>query len=295
MKKGRYAQEESDIIAEMRSKGKSYREIGLAIDRSKDSVASYCRNNELSGYISDPKRNPDLAFANFLEKIEKYYADRYEYVGGYADSDSPVELKCLKCANNVVFNAVVIRRGKPAICKHCTKMAKVEKKKERIRKAKERKRLAEERRRTAEEEKNRTYTLTCDQCGETFIRGRRKKKHCSKLCTTRSSWKRAEVSRRKKLKENGRIQWDITLDKVCLRDEGVCHICGEVCDKEDYVITDQGYYIAGEGHPSIDHVLPVSKGGTHTWDNVRLAHRRCNTLKRDKVSSDSFEQLELSM
>jgi 5-methylcytosine-specific restriction endonuclease McrA len=34
---------------------------------------------------------------------------------------------------------------------------------------------------------------------------------------------------------------------------------------------------------SIDHVLPVSKGGTHTWNNVRLAHRGCNMAKRDRT------------
>ncbi|MDT2396282.1 HNH endonuclease [Enterococcus avium] len=33
----------------------------------------------------------------------------------------------------------------------------------------------------------------------------------------------------------------------------------------------------------MDHVIPISKGGTHSWDNVRLAHRHCNAIKRDAL------------
>lgn len=34
---------------------------------------------------------------------------------------------------------------------------------------------------------------------------------------------------------------------------------------------------------SIDHVLPRSRGGTHTWDNVVAACRRCNARKEDRL------------
>lgn len=34
---------------------------------------------------------------------------------------------------------------------------------------------------------------------------------------------------------------------------------------------------------TIEHVIPVSKGGTHTWDNVVPAHYRCNMDKADSV------------
>jgi len=32
-------------------------------------------------------------------------------------------------------------------------------------------------------------------------------------------------------------------------------------------------------YPSIEHVIPIAKGGKHTWDNVKLAHRKCNMEK----------------
>lgn len=33
---------------------------------------------------------------------------------------------------------------------------------------------------------------------------------------------------------------------------------------------------------NIDHVIPRSRGGTHTWDNVVAACRTCNTRKEDR-------------
>ena len=38
---------------------------------------------------------------------------------------------------------------------------------------------------------------------------------------------------------------------------------------------------------SIDHVVPRSRGGTHTWENVVAACRPCNTRKRDRLLSET--------
>jgi 5-methylcytosine-specific restriction endonuclease McrA len=42
--------------------------------------------------------------------------------------------------------------------------------------------------------------------------------------------------------------------------------------------------------PSLDHIVPVSLGGTHTWANVQLAHLRCNVSKGNRPAN---EQLRL--
>lgn len=32
-------------------------------------------------------------------------------------------------------------------------------------------------------------------------------------------------------------------------------------------------------YPTIEHIIPISNGGVHSWDNVKLAHFRCNCKK----------------
>jgi len=32
--------------------------------------------------------------------------------------------------------------------------------------------------------------------------------------------------------------------------------------------------------PTVDHIIPVARAGTHTWDNVQLAHALCNSIKQ---------------
>jgi HNH endonuclease len=60
------------------------------------------------------------------------------------------------------------------------------------------------------------------------------------------------------------------------RDGWGCHICGRT-------ITERGSYNVRNpsvGFPDIDHVIPLSRGGSHWWSNVRLAHHGCNLRKR---------------
>jgi 5-methylcytosine-specific restriction endonuclease McrA len=38
---------------------------------------------------------------------------------------------------------------------------------------------------------------------------------------------------------------------------------------------------------SIDHVIPRSKGGAHTWENVVAACRPCNLRKRDRLLQET--------
>ena len=73
----------------------------------------------------------------------------------------------------------------------------------------------------------------------------------------------------------------INLEKLYNRDKGICALCGGYCDYNDFIFIG-GTFIAGYTYPSIDHIKPLSKGGAHTWDNVQLAHKYCNSIKSDK-------------
>jgi 5-methylcytosine-specific restriction endonuclease McrA len=61
-------------------------------------------------------------------------------------------------------------------------------------------------------------------------------------------------------------------DRLYAEQNGCCWICGE-----EMLVGPEFF-----NHPkqaSLDHVLPRSKGGTHSVSNLKLAHAICN-LKR---------------
>lgn len=118
----------------------------------------------------------------------------------------------------------------------------------------------------------------CKQCGKPFFGDIL---YCSTECQNRAK----NSSHAKAIKRANIIDNTITLDKLYRRDKGICWICGGMCDYEDNRVNERGFFIVGKMYPSIDHVYPLSKGGDHTWGNVKLAHHYCNTLKNDKVVS----------
>ena len=118
---------------------------------------------------------------------------------------------------------------------------------------------------------------TCAVCGGKTTRP----KYCSDMCAKKASNKRRELIRRKKI-STAMVDNDITVRGLYLRDGGRCYLCGGLCDWTDFTEID-GTIICGNRYPSIDHVMPLSKGGLHSWDNVKLAHRICNSLKKDQV------------
>lgn len=99
----------------------------------------------------------------------------------------------------------------------------------------------------------------------------------------RAREKRHELTRKRTAELNGRVDNDIELSRLYKRDKGICYICGLKCDYKDFKYDDNNNFIVGKTYPSIDHYIPISKGGTHSWDNVRLACYWCNVNKRDKM------------
>ncbi|WML63644.1 HNH endonuclease signature motif containing protein [Rhodococcus sp. AH-ZY2] len=64
------------------------------------------------------------------------------------------------------------------------------------------------------------------------------------------------------------------------RDGWRCHICGQKVNRK-----------AKAPHPkaaTIDHVIPLARGGTHEPINCRCAHFLCNALKRDTGCGDQL-------
>ena len=89
------------------------------------------------------------------------------------------------------------------------------------------------------------------------------------------------------------------------RDGWSCYYCGVSLVPVDTPTNDPRYYDgsrhhkngvpyprAGYASASIDHVIPVSKGGTNDLDNLVLACHRCNARKRATDAADFMEALE---
>lgn len=56
------------------------------------------------------------------------------------------------------------------------------------------------------------------------------------------------------------------------RDKGICAICTLPVTETE-----------GPMRPSIDHITPLSKGGTHDPSNVQLSHYRCNLRRGNRL------------
>ena len=129
-----------------------------------------------------------------------------------------------------------------------------------------------------------TYINTCKICNKEYYNNNLSK-YCSKLCAGKARRNmRVNVKDVKRLTKNGPADYSINLDRLIERDGDCCHICGGHTDRNDkWLHTDGKTIICGNNYPSIDHVIPIAKGGLHRWDNVKVAHRLCNSKKRDKL------------
>ncbi len=76
----------------------------------------------------------------------------------------------------------------------------------------------------------------------------------------------------------------ITLSRVIIKYNGICQICGKPVDLS---AKEKGHI--RRAYPTVDHVVPISKGGGHTWENVQLAHMGCNAGKRDREERRATE------
>jgi 5-methylcytosine-specific restriction endonuclease McrA len=76
----------------------------------------------------------------------------------------------------------------------------------------------------------------------------------------------------------------ITRKQLHIRDGGRCYIC-----KRKTVLKNKGKK-RNKNLSTIDHVIPVSHGGTHTWTNVRNCCWQCNIAKGSK-ELDNYQEI----
>ena len=85
---------------------------------------------------------------------------------------------------------------------------------------------------------------------------------------------------RRRARRFGGAMIDIfTNEEIFERDNWICGICGKEVDKD--------LKYPGRMCASLDHILPLSRGGNHTRDNVQLAHMKCNQIKSANIPKNS--------
>lgn len=220
----------------------------------------------------------------FLEGFRKKFGKSVVVIGEYTGIDDKIAVKSLVCGHTWNWPCGNLRKGRKCdcpICKDKTKRKRLAEEEKAKAEAKERRAKEQQKRaiakQRAKEEKLKARLHKCPVCGKETTR----KVYCSNKCAKRVSNKTGEIKRRVKIQKQ-LVDRGITLEKLYKRDKGICWLCGLECNKNDYERIDKTF-IAGNFYPSIDHVKPLSKGGLHSWDNVRLAHRICNTKKNDKI------------
>lgn len=221
----------------------------------------------------------------------------FDYV---SESDKKGRVRCRKCGFEFERTFQNLRCGN-VVCSECAKVQKAAEEQARKKEQEEHK-AKQEAERIAKNPLGLSYYQLCVQakldvvhicevCGNKYtMRARMEKeglKYCSDngCCSKVCSKKRA----RRKMRANGfpknhlhrahlygcDYESGITLKSLIKRDGLRCAICGEMCDPNDHEWTD--YF--GPKSPTIDHIIPMSKGGGHVWNNVQIAHAICNSAK----------------
>lgn len=106
----------------------------------------------------------------------------------------------------------------------------------------------------------------CSWCGENFtaVTSTNAERYCSNRCARQSG----------KARHGGRFLVPSTFRlAIYERDSWTCQLCLEPVDAGAHYLSDWA--------PSLDHIVPQSRGGSDDASNLRTAHRWCNSVLGD--------------
>ena len=273
------ADRDAAIIA-MRKQGVSISLIAERLNVDKSIVGTVCRKAglglntiELTERKSNKPKVPRNQWADRdmneegRQAVEKY-APEYEYIGGYTGSDGTLVIRHKACGYTFRTSAITLRH-KQVGCYLCNQ---IEKQKQKEKEKEAQARLIEVTRFNRPVPKYKPIQLkACPVCGA-FYYAINRARYCSDECAKEA---RRKYDNTKKYKRRVNAQTKdsagITARRLYIKYRGICWLCGKLCDITASPNSDL--------YPSVDHVKPISKGGLDSWDNVRLAHRICNSVR----------------
>ena len=111
----------------------------------------------------------------------------------------------------------------------------------------------------------------CEACGDIYSTHQNASRHCTRTCRDRRAKERRDDLKR--ARGYGVEFSDFARLKVYERDAWTCQLCGEKTSRE--------YNHDDPWSPTLDHIVPLARGGAHTVGNAQIAHAICNSLKSD--------------
>jgi len=108
------------------------------------------------------------------------------------------------------------------------------------------------------------------ECGELGCSAKLRPHNKSGYCPPHSA--RSARRNRRALMRDAWIE-DVSTDIVWRRDNGTCHLCGDLADADDW---------------HLDHVIPLARGGSHSYLNCAVSHPACNLKKSDNLSPSAL-------
>ena len=237
------------------------------------------RERQKAKYNGDAKRT---------EWLKNSVPEGFTYLGDWEPGKSQASFRCEKHDAVIVRDLDAIMKNKSGSlrCPDCRREWDRERSKGRICGPRKYgnmtvwKQVLEERKAQRKREaEERIPILTCQICGAQFRSNQKDRKTCGGEC----SRVYANAKSDHRIRRECLVDKNITLKRLYERDSGICYLCGGLCDWNDKRIGKSGIMICGDTYPTKDHVVPLAKGGLHSWENVKLAHWKCNVEKSDGV------------
>ena len=121
---------------------------------------------------------------------------------------------------------------------------------------------------------SRIWFFSCVDCGNIIVRRTKipGKVPCCRACSRR---RYLEHNARKNHKRRAPGSPVLSVYQRAERDGNRCNICGR---KVDLRLSGRAKY-----GPTIDHLIPISLGGSNDAENLALAHRVCNTARGNRA------------
>lgn len=236
----------------------------------------------------------------------------FDYLGGYTKKDCIVRIRCQRCGavyeratNSIKHENIICRECRKAETRKRQEQRKQEQKVKAKAKAEQQQKEKEEARQQREHQlqlkrdQKLDAVFVCKVCGKEYTPRQymdtmhltlfSNPGYCSYECKRKfenrlgKEWKKkrgvSENHRHRAKKYGCEYDPSVTLKRLIERDGLRCAICGEMCDPNDTSWSE----FSGPLSPSMDHIIPMAKGGGHIWSNVQVAHLLCNSLKSDHL------------